>query len=80
MHTMFWQSKIPHVLESIDFARCPAGPSENRNAKEMDLTVHVNDITLSGEYVLIMQTARKLQQELHTNEYHLANSKRLVML
>ena len=57
-------NKLRRVWESVDVERRAAVPSICRLPDDMDLTAHVEDISLSGQYVLILVPVRKLQQEL----------------
>ena len=50
-----------YVLDDLSFERRPAGPSAYRRADDKVLTIQVADVALSGEYVLIMETVRKLK-------------------
>ena len=52
------RNKSRRVLDKMGFERCLADPAVYRRAGDMDLTVHVNDMTLSGEYVLIWETLK----------------------
>ena len=58
-----WQNKLRRVVDSFNFERCPAKPSEDRHADDMDLSS-----THNSGHVLIMETLKKLHQELQEHQ------------
>ena len=57
-----------HIAEAsaklLGFERCPPDPTVYRHSDDMDFTVHVDDITLRGDYDVVMRRIEALQLEL----------------
>ena len=59
-----WKNKKRIALDFLEFERCPTDPSVYRHCGDMDLTVHVDGITLTGDYDVVLQTVEALKLEL----------------